>query len=520
MRLPRRVPWASLEELEQVCSSIFTDTSDLDSQKFAINRISAWRAITTLPHAIESTLALLVVVVQDASKDSSLSVLLLRQSYSSALIRLVNGLVDPLQVGTYARPINSIAQQLGLPGWLVELRHAATHEDLPSIDLLREAARQSMSWLLHNYYLPMLNPPIATTQKSQSIVQIRPLIPLLKGYKGTMKTMTRDVSVVTQHRAKLLSVLRDIERWIGECQVAATGLEDLGWGDRSMDDENTRETWAVERFCDGLAEKGMLVPLSKKKRIFAENYLPSASSVSSWEVLLRHTQSLHSNFPSLFCKHLIFIILSNEITSEDGQPKTDSSHNSYLACWVNWAVQTWEGMTSPSVDLRKDAISELLKGLFTSAIDSSPPNTRSAPMTLLKALTAGYEQEYETLTTLLLRPQSQYAISETWSSDDLEIMQQRHKALQQTFQNQRLSSSTLSNQENQEKPIHSGSTPLPASSNSVMSEMNIAIIEAPKQEQECMGQELELSGWRLLTSCEDSDKGNWKPCPIGVFYST
>jgi ribosomal biogenesis protein LAS1 len=31
---------------------------------------------------------------------------------------------------------------LGLPSWFVELRHAATHEDLPSIDLLREAARQ------------------------------------------------------------------------------------------------------------------------------------------------------------------------------------------------------------------------------------------------------------------------------------------------------------------------------------------------------------------------------------------
>lgn len=83
-----------------------------------------------------------MVIIQDASKDSTVSILLLRQSYSSALIRLVNGLVDPLQLGTYARPIGSIAQQLGLPGWLVELRHAATHEDLPSIDLLREGARQ------------------------------------------------------------------------------------------------------------------------------------------------------------------------------------------------------------------------------------------------------------------------------------------------------------------------------------------------------------------------------------------
>lgn len=55
---------------------------------------------------------------------------------------MVNGLVDPLQFGQYARSIASIAAQLGLPLWLVELRHAATHEELPSLELLREGATQ------------------------------------------------------------------------------------------------------------------------------------------------------------------------------------------------------------------------------------------------------------------------------------------------------------------------------------------------------------------------------------------
>ena len=73
---------------------------------------------------------------------STISTIVLRQSYALAIIRLVNGLVDPLQQGAYARPISSIAAQIGLPSWLVELRHAATHEDLPSLHLLREAATQ------------------------------------------------------------------------------------------------------------------------------------------------------------------------------------------------------------------------------------------------------------------------------------------------------------------------------------------------------------------------------------------
>jgi ribosomal biogenesis protein LAS1 len=73
---------------------------------------------------------------------STFSPVVLRQAYALAIIRLVNGLVDPLQQGVYARPISSIAAQIGLPSWLVELRHAATHEDLPSMHLLREAATQ------------------------------------------------------------------------------------------------------------------------------------------------------------------------------------------------------------------------------------------------------------------------------------------------------------------------------------------------------------------------------------------
>lgn len=103
-------------------------------------KLAAWRAITALPHALESLLSLLSVILQDEAKDPWSSSLSLRQSYATAIIRLVNGLVDPLQVGVYARSIASIAAQLGLPGWLVELRHAATHEDLPSIELLRQAA--------------------------------------------------------------------------------------------------------------------------------------------------------------------------------------------------------------------------------------------------------------------------------------------------------------------------------------------------------------------------------------------
>lgn len=105
-------------------------------------QLSAWKAITSLPHALESTLALLTAILQDSTHQHTFATLSIRQNYATALVRLVNGLVDPLQLGAYARSIASIASQLGFPPWLVELRHAVTHEDLPSLELLRDAARE------------------------------------------------------------------------------------------------------------------------------------------------------------------------------------------------------------------------------------------------------------------------------------------------------------------------------------------------------------------------------------------
>ncbi|KAJ6575519.1 Las1-like-domain-containing protein [Mycena sp. CBHHK59/15] len=262
MRLPRRVPWTSIAELDQLCAWILTDETDLGSKTKAINR--------------------------DASPAQSLSHLSLRHSYAAAIIRLVNGLVDPLQLGAYARSIASIANQLGLPPWLVELRHAATHEDLPSLELLREAARESMMWLLHNYFLPTLNP--STVPRPQA-APLRPLAPTLKQYKSLRKIITRDASLRSQYHQEIKSVFKDIERWVAEATVAANVAKE---------DQSVKERWALERLCDALMEKGALVPLSKKKRIFpADSFSPSKFSIELWSPFLNDLYSLHPEFPAI-----------------------------------------------------------------------------------------------------------------------------------------------------------------------------------------------------------------------------
>lgn len=44
------------------------------------------------------------------------------------------------------------AKQIGIPASFVELRHEATHGDLPSLVVLRKAAERSLRWLWNDYW--------------------------------------------------------------------------------------------------------------------------------------------------------------------------------------------------------------------------------------------------------------------------------------------------------------------------------------------------------------------------------
>ena len=121
-----------------------------------------------------------------------------------------------------------------------------------------------MGWLLRNYFLPTINP--SAIPVSRPI--LRPLGPILKQYKALLKKTTRDTSLKTKYEQAILSVMRDIERWICEAKVAANVVtEEVGWEDspyESLHISDFKEKWALERLCDALLESGALIPSSKK----------------------------------------------------------------------------------------------------------------------------------------------------------------------------------------------------------------------------------------------------------------
>ena len=78
---------------------------------------------------------------------------------AKAVRRFVTGLVDS-KLGA-RRSMFSRALELGLPASFVELRHEATHRELPSLTVLRGATGRSLEWLWGFYWESLSSGPLS-----------------------------------------------------------------------------------------------------------------------------------------------------------------------------------------------------------------------------------------------------------------------------------------------------------------------------------------------------------------------
>ena len=63
----------------------------------------------------------------------------------------MNFITEPFQTNTHAKAIKQIAHQIGIPDWIVNLRHSATHFNLPSIEILEKAIDYLFEYLDERY---------------------------------------------------------------------------------------------------------------------------------------------------------------------------------------------------------------------------------------------------------------------------------------------------------------------------------------------------------------------------------
>lgn len=178
----RNVPFLHWDEWIQVKNGIYSKNHDIQME--ALRRISIWRSRGNLPHSVDLTGQIVEVQNQDpiycieastkhTFPDKNSQADNLRLLYSVIVVRSVNGIVEPSQQSFFAQSILSIAERLGLPGWIVELRHDATHKQLPSLSVLRAAGDYLLNWYFQNYWEPQMN---LLQSLTQSCIPIKLLI--------------------------------------------------------------------------------------------------------------------------------------------------------------------------------------------------------------------------------------------------------------------------------------------------------------------------------------------------------
>ena len=160
------MPWRDWSEWDRVRSGLCGD--DPEARDASIARVADWRRRGRVPHAVDCTASLLETRALDAGVPGNvtgasprlsapLSENMLRLAYAAALVRMVNGAVDPSQKGKYAAPVMTLAKRMGIPAVLVDVRMAASHQEMPALALLRHASERALQWLFERYWHAQAN---------------------------------------------------------------------------------------------------------------------------------------------------------------------------------------------------------------------------------------------------------------------------------------------------------------------------------------------------------------------------
>src|SRR5947207_2162007 len=187
-------PWRHASELAMVRDWLFPSHSTVDPysapppdmRQTAVQHVQMWSfKDAKLPHAILATAYLTDAILHDTvDRRKEISDWALRSIYAMAFCRFVNGFVDrdiakaALRATAATKPDSALpkhtanddevsattlssrgessmyahAAAIGMPELFVELRHRATHDEMPGLEELRQMARQGLEWLWERWW--------------------------------------------------------------------------------------------------------------------------------------------------------------------------------------------------------------------------------------------------------------------------------------------------------------------------------------------------------------------------------
>ncbi|KAJ2848655.1 rRNA-processing protein las1 [Coemansia brasiliensis] len=311
-RVPKIVPWTSTEEYVGVGECLYSQ--ELSEQKRGVAVVKAWRARARVPPAIDATANLVEAMIADHELGVSISQL--RHMYSMVLIRFVNSIVDLEQKGVYAQSMASLASRIGMPAWFVELRHACTHEQIPSLAVLRSTCTQALHWLDDYYW------------KKQS---------------RTLPADTMDrIRAATSDYILAYQAVKSLTHGSGADAPEAVAFETAKASLKKLLEVLHSDAMRLY-VVPVLLEPGFLVPEDKRQRAkFPECAMPPGLT-RQWTSLFRLLSEVWSE--SLIYEELLAGILSALLPEsselgifETSEAVLSTSHAAMLVAWIRWIL--------------------------------------------------------------------------------------------------------------------------------------------------------------------------------------
>ncbi|KAJ3161343.1 rRNA-processing protein las1 [Geranomyces michiganensis] len=249
----------------------------------------------------------------------------------------------------YAASVANLAEQLGLPGWFVDLRHAGTHDQLPTLPILRSGCTQALQWLHTNYWIVQKTYVANTTSDLRS---------LLGRYKVAMKQKAKGNSQLFMDLPNILS-------------DAATVTTPDNYSDILI---------------PLLIEPGFLVPVTITKRIETPDAALPDALVALWADALDFFERTWPGFIDDMFQQIVAILGETFSATEGADPLANSSYLATLAGWAKHCLTSYIVMRPSDLETAMETCLRSIN-IYTSSLvavcrkylDSSSTSARPLP---------------------------------------------------------------------------------------------------------------------------------------------
>ena len=235
-------------------------------------------------------------------------------SLALALIRFVNGIADQNQKSAFAQSVLSIADSVGLPRYLVDLRHACTHDRLPSDRVLKRGVECALEWFRVKNWIKM---------DMAKIEQSRPNLEA----GGRMECDENVLDVLGKYKRLRKAEMRKVDlSQFGELMMEPDTL-----GALKALTEGIGLRWSIEDVVIALVDDPrLLVPNNPKKRVTQIGI--DITQKALWSPVLQALNDMDADV------HVLLIESSCHILNQERFERNNSTHCT-LASWCAYMLQ-------------------------------------------------------------------------------------------------------------------------------------------------------------------------------------